>query len=70
MSNTIPKSSLNVRIPENQHKYLRLKSSCENIAIQDIVAESIALYQKGDEGYLTTYKPMIDSTNKENDRGE
>ena len=59
------KSSLNVRIPEGQHKYLRLKSSCEKIDIQDIVADSIALYQEGDEAYLTTYKPLIDSKNKE-----
>ncbi|WP_372887224.1 hypothetical protein [Psychrobacter sp.] len=55
------KSSLNVRIPEDQHKYLRLKSTHEDIDIQDIVADSIALYQEGDRAYLTTYKPLIDS---------
>ena len=59
------KSSLNVRIPEDQHKYLRLKASFEDIHMQDIVSDSIALYQEGDEAYLTTYKPMIDSKNKE-----
>ncbi|MGO2213733.1 hypothetical protein ACTXJ2_01930 [Psychrobacter alimentarius] len=63
------KSSLNVRIPEDQHKYLRLKSTHEDIDIQDIVADSIALYQEGDGAYLTTYKPLIDSKNKERNHG-
>lgn len=63
------KSSLNVRIPEDQHKYLRLKSTQDNRDIQDIVEECINQYQKTDEDYLTTYKPLIDSKNKENNRG-
>lgn len=64
------KSSLNVRIPEEQHKYLRLKSMHSEIDIQDIVSESIGLYQQKDEDYLPRIKPLIESKNKESDRGE
>ena len=55
------KSTLNVRIPEDQHKYLRLKSNYRNIDIQDIVSDSIELYQQQDKDYEPTLKPLIDS---------
>ena len=42
------KSSLNVRIPEDQHKYLRLKSTHEDIDIQDIVADVVPVFMRHD----------------------
>lgn len=62
------KSSLNVRIPEDQHKYLRLKSNYRNIDIQDIVSDSIELYQQQDEDYEATLKPLIDSAKTKESR--
>ena len=60
------RSTLNVRIPEDKHKYLRLKAYHSSKLIQELVTECIDLYQQNDEDYMSKFKPLIDAdTNDE-----
>ncbi len=54
------RSTLNVRIPEDKHKYLRLKSTHSGKQLQELVTECIDLYQQNDEDYMSKFKPLID----------
>lgn len=55
------RSTLNVRIPEDKHQYLRLKATHSGKQLQEIVTECIDLYQQGDQDYISKFKPLIDS---------
>ena len=67
---TMSRSTLNVRIPEDKHKYLRLKSTQSGKQLQELVTECIDLYQQNDEDYMSKFKPLIDVPNtKENAHG-
>ncbi|CAM3414627.1 hypothetical protein GCM10016272_01450 [Psychrobacter glaciei] len=64
------RSTLNVRIPEDKHKYLRLKATHSGKQLQELVTECIDQYQQSDEDYMSKFKPLIESPNtKENAHG-
>lgn len=63
------RSTLNVRIPEDKHKYLRLKSTHSGKQLQELVTECIDLYQQNDEDYMSKFKPLIDINNEEKSHG-
>lgn len=64
------KSSLQVRIPEDKHTYIRMKALSTGKQQQELVVEMIDYYQSNDAEYMAKFVDLMQSKSNGEDNSD